>query len=194
MRRLRGDRPTERLGGTPRPTFPAAWKAAVPVNAPRGLGPHWRRGARLLGVGVGGKGIVDSGGEGGLGTDAKAGGTGVHGAEAALDIEGKWGSERNEAWSRRFAGWETAEPFPMCNGRDARCPSARFADEGMNVIFNDGLNLWAEPVKKGVWRGGGVEAVVQGEGLQPAGDAPGGAERRLQGGAFQVDEGVGEIW
>ena len=41
-----------RLGGTPRPTFPAAWKAAFPVNAPRGLGPHWRRGARLLGVGV----------------------------------------------------------------------------------------------------------------------------------------------
>ena len=76
---------------------------------------------------------------------------GVGGAEAALDIEGKWGSERNVAWSRRFAGWETAEPFPMSNGQDARCPSTRFTDEGMNVIFNEGLNLWAEPVKKGVW-------------------------------------------
>ena len=81
---------------------------------------------------------------------------GVGGAEAALDIEGKWGSERNVAWSRRFAGWEAAEPFPMSNGRDARCPGARFADEGMNVIFNEGLNVWEEPVKKGVWCGGRV--------------------------------------
>ncbi len=47
-------------------------------------------------------------------------------------------------------GGAAAEPFPVSNGRDAR-PSVRFADEGMNVIFNEGLNLWEEPVKKGVW-------------------------------------------
>ena len=76
---------------------------------------------------------------------------GEGGTEAALDIEGKWGTERNVAWSRRFAGWGAAEPFPVSCGRDARHPDARFADVGMNVIFNEGLNLWEEPVKKGVW-------------------------------------------
>ena len=111
---------------------------------------------------------------------------GEGGTEAALDIEGKWGTERNVAWSRRFAGWETAESFPVKGGSRSRATAQdgqpggsqlaataqnsqpggsqlaatagalkrvppRFADVGMNVIFNEGLNLWEEPVKKGVW-------------------------------------------
>ena len=97
---------------------------------------------------------------------------GEGGAEAALDIEGKWGTERNVAWRRRFAGWGAAEPFPAKGGSRSRATAQngqpggsqlaatadalkrvppRFVDEGMNVIFNEGLNLWEEPLKKGMW-------------------------------------------
>ena len=52
------------------------------------------------------------------------------------------------AWHRRFAGWDAADPMPAL---DSATPSGKFADEGMNHIYNINMKRWEEPVAKGVW-------------------------------------------
>ncbi len=52
------------------------------------------------------------------------------------------------AWHRRFAGWDAADPLPALDGAT---PSGKFADEGMNHIYNINMKRWEEPVAKGVW-------------------------------------------
>lgn len=71
------------------------------------------------------------------------------GETARLDFGGDMNVKANVRWTRRFAGWDAPEPMPPAD--PGAVPRGRFADEGMNVIFNGYLGPWEEPLKAGVW-------------------------------------------
>ena len=74
--------------------------------------------------------------------------TGADGRTTRVEFGMDMKAMKTVAWHRRFAGWDAADPMPAL---DSATPSGKFADEGMNHIYNINMKRWEEPVSKGVW-------------------------------------------
>ena len=73
---------------------------------------------------------------------------GAEGREARVGFGQNMKAMENVAWRRRFAGWDAAEPMPSLDGEPT---AGKFADEGMNVVYEGNLKPWEEIVSNGVW-------------------------------------------
>ena len=73
---------------------------------------------------------------------------GADGRTARVEFGMDMKAMKTVAWHRRFAGWDAADPMPALDGAT---PSGKFADEGMNRIYDINMKRWEEPVTKGVW-------------------------------------------
>lgn len=66
--------------------------------------------------------------------------------ELALSFGGDMRVKRNVRWARRFANWEEGA---ICIG-DAAAPG-KYSDAGMDAIAKGFIELWREPVQRGIW-------------------------------------------